>query len=265
MIGLIAAVFVASLVGSLHCAGMCGAFVALAVGRSAARSGPLGGWAHLAYHAGRLATYVILGAAAGAVGAAFDLGGALIGVQRAALAVAGAAMVVFGIAGLARRAGARLAWLDPPARLGGAYAAIARRAAELPPAGRALGIGLASTFLPCGWLWAFVVTAAGTGSAALGALAMAVFWTGTLPVMVALGVGVRALAGPLRRHAPAVGAAALVVVGLVAVAGRARIAPPPPPHIAGARAANGQSTVDAAAGSFATLEHAGACGESTGP
>ncbi|MCA9290366.1 MAG: sulfite exporter TauE/SafE family protein, partial [Phycisphaerales bacterium] len=88
------------------------------------------------------------------------------------------------------------------------------------PATRALTIGLLTTLLPCGWLYAFAITAAGTGSAPLGALTMAVFWLGTVPVLVGLGVGVQRLAGPLRRHVPTVTAAALVLVGVVALAGR---------------------------------------------
>jgi sulfite exporter TauE/SafE len=60
---------------------------------------------------------------------------------------------------------------------------------------------------------------------------MAVFWLGTLPVMLGLGVGLVALAGPLRRHVPAVCAVAMIVVGLLAVAGRVRpVDPPAPSH-----------------------------------
>ncbi|MFQ5457683.1 MAG: sulfite exporter TauE/SafE family protein, partial [Myxococcota bacterium] len=40
--------------------------------------------------------------------------------------------------------------------------------------------------------------AAGSGGAANGALVMSAFWLGTLPVMLAVGVGLQALAGPLR-------------------------------------------------------------------
>ena len=85
---------------------------------------------------------------------------------------------------------------------------------------RALVMGLVTGCLPCGWLYAFIVTAAGTGTAAAGAATMAVFWLGTLPAMVSLGLGVRALAGPLRRHVPAACAVALILVGLFGVAGR---------------------------------------------
>jgi sulfite exporter TauE/SafE len=49
---------------------------------------------------------------------------------------------------------------------------------------------------------------------------MTVFWAGTLPVMLSLGAGLQALAAPLRRHVPVVCAIAMIVVGLLAVAGR---------------------------------------------
>jgi sulfite exporter TauE/SafE len=88
------------------------------------------------------------------------------------------------------------------------------------PARRALVMGLLTACLPCGWLYAFVVAAAGTGSPLGGAGLMAVFWLGTLPVMVGLGVGVRALARPLGRLLPVGCAVAMIVVGLLAVAGR---------------------------------------------
>ena len=57
---------------------------------------------------------------------------------------------------------------------------------------------------------------------------MAVFWAGTLPVMAGLGVAVQAMAGTLRRFVPAACAIAMIVVGLLAVAGRARIFEPTP-------------------------------------
>jgi sulfite exporter TauE/SafE len=99
--------------------------------------------------------------------------------------------------------------------------AVARLAGSSPRT-RAAVIGLLTGALPCGWLYAFVVTAAGTGSALAGAALMAVFWAGTLPIMVGLGVGVQALAGPLRRHLPTACAVAMIAVGVLAVSGRAR-------------------------------------------
>jgi sulfite exporter TauE/SafE len=222
MTALVLAVLGASLLGSLHCAGMCGAFVAVCTGAADVPAG--GQWrVQSAYHGGRLVTYAALGALAGAVGAALDLTGGVLGIQRAALAVAGAGMVAFGVILLLRLAGARVGRVPVP----GVVREVAGRghafAFTRPPVTRALLIGLLSTLLPCGWLYAFAVTAAGTGSAPAGALVMAVFWSGTLPVLVAVGAGVRSIAGPLRRHVPYAAALLLVVVGIVAIGGRFRV------------------------------------------
>ena len=81
-------------------------------------------------------------------------------------------------------------------------------------------LGLLTGLLPCGWLYAFVIAAAATGTAAAGALTMAVFWAGTLPVMLTLGLGLERLTGPLRRHVPTLTALALIVVGAITVAAR---------------------------------------------
>lgn len=218
MTALIGAVFVASLLGSLHCAGMCGAFVAFAV----AAGGRSGGRAvlHGAYHGGRLMTYAALGAASGALGAAVDLGGAAIGVQRGAAILAGALMIGFGLVAILRLAGARIRRVPLPPGVRGVVARGHRAVAGWSPAWRALAVGLLTTLLPCGWLYAFAITAAGTASPLLGAATMAAFWAGTLPVMVTLGAGVQALAGPLRRRLPLVTSLLLIGVGAYTVAGR---------------------------------------------
>jgi uncharacterized protein len=75
--------------------------------------------------------------------------------------------------------------------------------------------------MPCGWLYAFVLAAAGTASPAAGAGLMLVFWAGTVPMMAGLGLGLRVLAAPLRRYVPVAGAIAMIVVGLLTVSGRA--------------------------------------------
>jgi len=210
-------VLAASLVGSLHCAGMCGGFVAFYTG-----AGRRQGLGHAAYNIGRLAAYATLGALAGALGAALDLASAPAGIQRGAAVLAGALIALWGTRTLLETAGVRMARLEPPAALRGAVARGVAAVAVEPPVTRALVIGLLTGLLPCGWLYAFIVTAAGTGDPLRGAGLMAVFWLGTLPVMAGLGVAVQALAGSLRRWVPAVCAVAMIVVGLLAVAGRAR-------------------------------------------
>jgi sulfite exporter TauE/SafE len=217
MTALALAVFLSSAAGSLHCAGMCGGLAAVAA--AGGRRGRL--LALAAYNGGRLAAYAGLGAAAGGLGRALDLAGALVGFQRAAAVAAGVAIAGWGALGLARALGARAPRRLPPIAAGAFAARALRRVGAGSPVGRALAIGLLTGLLPCGWLWAFVATAAGTGTWEAGALVMAVFWLGTLPMMAGLGAGAGAALGPLRRHAPAVSAVALIAVGLFSVIARA--------------------------------------------
>lgn len=233
MSALILAVFFASLMGSLHCAGMCGGFVAFAVTGSlvsptiggndadaSRRRGPSKATLQAAYNAGRLLTYVTLGAIAGALGSAVDLGGDSIGIQRTAAIIAGALMIAFGVIAVLRVNGVKLPTMPLPRVLRDTVLRGHRAAATAPPLIRALTVGLLTTLLPCGWLYAFVITSAGTGNAAYGAITMATFWLGTLPVMVTLGTGIQSLAGPLRRRLPVLMPVLLVAVGLYTVAGR---------------------------------------------
>jgi sulfite exporter TauE/SafE len=216
---LLTGVFLASLIGSLHCVGMCGGFVAFYSGADGT-AGPRRLLSHGAYSGGRLVAYSILGLAAGAVGAALDLAGSVAGVQRIAAVAAGVVMVVWGVLALLQIGGVTIfkhgsnssvtAWLRRGISLVG----------QRPPVVRAATVGLLSGVLPCGWLWAFVVTAAGTGSAVNGVLVMAAFWAGTVPVLLALGLGAQIVGVSLRKHIPAVTALILVALGLYAIIGR---------------------------------------------
>lgn len=222
MLGLIAAVFTASLLGSFHCAGMCGAFVLLATGGpnlSGVRQRAL----QSAYHLGRLTTYLLLGAAAGLTGQLVNLGGTLAGLQRTATYLAAAMMIGFALLALLRGGGVHVGRLALPPRWIRCVSALHRRAMNRPPLARAALIGLLTTLLPCGWLYAFAVTAAGTGHPMHGAIVMAVFWAGTLPALIAVGVGVRRLIGPLARHAPTITALMLAATGVYTLVGRSHL------------------------------------------
>lgn len=227
-------VFTASLLGSAHCAGMCGPLAAVAtapVQVSANRSPvPRGNWWHASgasalslsaiYNTGRLLTYALLGALAGAVGKAFDFGGQTLGIQRTAAMAAGAMLLAIGVLMLLEHFGVMGARLSIPAPFRKALHSAHTRVNRYGPATRALTIGMLTAFLPCGWLYAFVVAAAGTASPVSGALLMLAFWLGTLPVMTAVGAGVHTLLAPVRRFVPVLTALALIAVGIWSVAWR---------------------------------------------
>jgi hypothetical protein len=253
----------ASLLGSLHCAAMCGGFACLYGGDAARR--PLADTdasgsalsaragsrhrarpllrAHAAYHGGRLGAYASLGAVAGVLGAGVDQLGRWAGVQRAAGVTAGVLLVLWGVALLANTMDVRL-WpalvrsgvSDNAAR---AIGGMLRRFEQRTPAVRASVLGLLTGLLPCGWLYAFVVTAAGTGSAWRGAAFMAVFWLGTVPALVVIATGMRRATGAMQARLPMVSAVIVIAFGVAALSGRVGAR-----HGAVERDANGVSAVN---------------------
>lgn len=219
MTALALSVFVAALLGSVHCAGMCGSFACLASGGDSSRGGNAVR-STAAYNLGRLLSYMTLGALAGAAGAGLDRLGAVAGLARPAAIVAGALLILWGLASLLATFGVRLPALAVPPALASRIARWVRAVQERPPVVRGLALGVLTAALPCGWLYAFVATSSAAGSAASGALVMAAFWSGTVPMMAAVGLGAQRLLGPARKHLPAFTAIVLVVLGSLTVAGR---------------------------------------------
>ena len=213
-------VLLASLAGSLHCAGMCGAFVAFAVG-SSARCSRLK--TQCAYHGGRLVTYSALGAVAGVLGAGVDLAGSLGGMHRFAAILSAVFVVAFAAVGIAHLHKGKRLNIRMPRPVHRMLERGHRFAMKCDPVTRALLIGLMTTLLPCGWLWAFVLVAAGTGNPMSGAVVMAAFWLGTVPVLAFIGAGVRLLTGRLANYVPALAILAIASVAMVSVFNRAFI------------------------------------------
>lgn len=219
MIALFSSVLVASLAGSFHCVAMCGPFVACGVGTGGgnAKAGGIGRFRQLPYHLGRLGSYGLVGMIAGSLGALLNRGGLLAGVQRTAMLVAAAGLILFGSAMLLQRWGA-LRRISLPAPLHRLYVSTFARLQKAPPAVRALCIGALSALLPCGWLYAFAILAAGAGSPWRGAVVMVAFWLGTMPLLLVVGAGAGWLTPRLQRRLPAVAAWILIGAGVYGLA-----------------------------------------------
>ncbi|PAP75903.1 sulfite exporter TauE/SafE family protein [Rubrivirga marina] len=180
----LAAVFLAGLLGSAHCVGMCGGFVALlGVG-----GGPAVAARQAAYFAGKTATYAAFGTMAGAAGFALreafaGLGGVVSVGLGVAMVLAGLAVcgVAWGRSGLSGRLAARLSPI------------IGRLVGAGHP-GALLALGMVNGLLPCGLVYGMLAVAASSGSAGRGALTMAVFGLATIPALALVGV----LGGRLR-------------------------------------------------------------------
>jgi len=220
MTALLLAVGGASLLGSLHCAGMCGPLMLATteiapLGAKGATARP----PRWAYHLGRALAYLALGIAAGSLGATIDLGGTMAGWGRIAAPLAAVAVTAFGWAAIHWATESSSPAPSPPSLFQRWLKGLAPKVAALSPRGRALGMGLLSALLPCGWLWAFVAVAAGTGSPLAGAAVMLVFWAGTVPALAALGYGARrfAVKWPMLRTASI---AAVMLTGIAVAAER---------------------------------------------
>jgi uncharacterized protein len=221
-IELVATVALASLLGSLHCVGMCGGFVAF-YSAGSSRSGIERNFPHVAYHLGRLLTYTAWGLTAGSIGALLDVAGHAVGIGRVGAIMAGLVMVAWGSAILASKLGLRRMRIRGVSRWRTRLSRALSHLAERPPTIRAFLLGLSSTLLPCGFLYAFVVAAAGTGSAVSGAMVMGAFWFGTVPLLFGLGLGVEHLGARLRQYVPTFTAVLMLGLGTYTVIGRVNV------------------------------------------
>lgn len=185
----LAAALMIGLAGSLHCVGMCGP-LALALPRSRGnRMTQLAG--RLAYNLGRAVTYAAMGALFGLAGQSLLLAG-----WQRALSLAVGILILAYV--LLRATGRR--W-SPDVLLAGALYPLQKALARLlhQPGLGSLGlIGLLNGLLPCGLVYVALAGAAATGSAARGALFMAVFGLGTVPLMLAVSLVGPALHSALR-------------------------------------------------------------------
>jgi len=186
--------FLAGLAGSFHCIGMCGGVVAaLSVTRG---NRPLASRlaTQLCYNLGRITTYTLLGALAGWLGAALDLA-VLRPFTRWFLVAAHGFVIVVGLASLCGAGPLGIAALDgrgarffaPPLRLvAGSGSALA-----------AYPLGLVLGFIPCGLVYAPLISAAAGAAPLTGALQLAALGVGTLPVLFLFGSATSAISGGL--------------------------------------------------------------------
>lgn len=221
MNAILATVFVASLLGSLHCVGMCGPFALLA-GTGDGQSFQFR--PTLAYSFGRLLSYTTVGAVFGAMGLAINQSGSIAGWQQAATWMAGLAMIFVGVVALVRHLGGTIRLPRIAAPLERTLHRLFQLGKTQPPLRRALIIGISSSLMPCGWLYAFAISAAGTGSPFQGAILMATFWAGTIPLMVLVGLGAGQLSRSLQTKVPITMAALTILVGLFTIGFRSPIA-----------------------------------------
>lgn len=178
------AVFLVGLLGGTHCIGMCGGIVSAL---SLQAPGSPTRWSlHLAYNAGRIASYTAAGAAMGALGgAAVGLGSGL-PLQLVLYVLANLMLVALGL--YLTGSTWTLAFTE---RIGQVlWKRIQPLTAGLLPVTavpQALTLGALWGFLPCGMVYSVLATALVSGTAGSGAGLMLAFGLGTLPNLLLAG------------------------------------------------------------------------------
>lgn len=197
--------FLTGLISSLHCVGMCGPLVAaLPVGRLAHEQR----WRAVGlYHVGRVATYAMLGAVAGAM----SLGLHLLGWQRPLAIGCGAILLVSFVGRNALPARSRWSWLN------GQITKLFQQGLQRPNWVSFAGLGVLNGLLPCGFTYLALAGTLATNTPLAGASYMLLFGMGTLPALL----GVHVVAGWLtclgRRRLNQVLSVATVAVALLLI------------------------------------------------
>ena len=176
------ALFLVGLLGGTHCVGMCGGIVgALSLGAPAR-------WSMLlAYNAGRIFSYTLAGAIAGALGGAslgFD---GLLPVRMILYLLANVMLIALGLyligvsqaLAFTERAGQQLWRRIQP---------LTRRFLPAKTPAQAFPLGLLWGWLPCGLVYSALVSSLSAGSVERGATLMLVFGLGTLPNLLLAGI-----------------------------------------------------------------------------
>jgi uncharacterized protein len=224
-------IFLTGLLLSLHCVGMCGGFVALisvapslspSVASAGSGSAALAGssWRRvvlpqqLVFNAGRIASYTLLGAVAGALGSFTILVSNTGRIQALLMVGAGALMIYTGLA----LAGLMKHWSPFKAKSATPQPWLARgfeHVTRLPKSMRALPLGALLGFLPCGLIYAMLAKAASSGSAAWGALVMLTFGLGTVPALLLVAFFADLFSITLREKLVRVSGVLLAVLGAI--------------------------------------------------
>lgn len=183
---LIGLFMIALLGGFGHCIGMCGGIVLAYSGKltdnTITKKGQLIAY-HLLYSLGRITTYIILGAIVGALGSMFNVNGIL----RGALFVfAGVAMILAGLSLFGKIT--FLTRLEHSIQNSKWYQSKFQRALSLKSPFGLYMLGLLNGLLPCGFVYAFLFSAAGFASIPQAMLIMLVFGIGTLPSLLLFGL-----------------------------------------------------------------------------
>jgi sulfite exporter TauE/SafE len=210
-------IFLAGVVGSLHCLGMCSPLVltyALNLPTGSADDNARVVLPHLRYHSGRILVYSLLGALSAVAGEALGRMAAFTGLQGGALLVGGAFMVAFGLGMLGFRAPGTRTINRSPLFWGWLKVRI-ERLLGTSGSWAQVRLGMLNGLVPCGLVYGMLGRSAAASNPVQGAVVMLVFGLGTAPALVTIGTFSRQVSRRWRERGDRLAAILVLMLGIL--------------------------------------------------
>lgn len=184
--------FVLGILGSFHCAGMCGPIaIALPLHGNTAGGKILGG---ALYNLGRILTYGLMGVLFGL----FGRGMALLGFQQKISVIMGSLMIISVLFPALFRN--QYSMSKSSSALVGKLKSAIGRMFNIHSYQSLFFIGMLNGLLPCGLVYMAIAGAIGTGSVSRGSLYMILFGLGTIPMLLGISMAGNLVSLAVRRH-----------------------------------------------------------------
>lgn len=174
-------IFLIGLLSGFHCMGMCGGIVVAYSATSLKKAKKRTTLPHFYYNLGRVLSYTIIGGILGGLGSFFGINPGFTGTV---LLIAGGMMILIGLSFITKWNWLEMIKIKTPGFI--AKFLFGNKYSKKPKG--PLVVGLLTGFMPCGPLQAMQLYALTTGSIFTGALSMAVYSLGTVPMIFGFGV-----------------------------------------------------------------------------
>lgn len=192
-----------SFFGSWHCAGMCGPIATLMGTRKSLWS----------YHLGRMISYVSLGALAGGLGQ-FFLNSEFIYLRWISAVLMTLVLLFTGLSLIfpqySPQGSSPFSWRQKIWNM-------AKRIQSFHVGHSGFVVGLLTIFLPCGWLYTYVMAAIATRSPWAGGLTLFLFWLGGLPALIAVPMMIRSTVQAAGLRHQRIAGVVLLIAGLYSI------------------------------------------------
>lgn len=197
--------------GSVHCAGMCGPIL-LTINSFGSEKGQSVHTRMLVYHVARVFTYAVLGIAAGYTGTILTTSGLgrAIAITSGAFLIASAMGVTAGV----RMKRLPAIWSSIVVRVGVTAASLVRTH----PVGGYIILGLANGLLPCGLLYAALASSVAIGAIGGSLAFMIAFGLGTTPLLMSVALSPTLVPASLKRRISVAAPVAMALVGILLIA-----------------------------------------------